>query len=44
VVLVDIAGNKVIRGGNNLAGGPVSSANKALMLKRVNERAFANKG
>lgn len=42
VTLVEIAGNKIIRGGNNLADGEISGANKARMLERVNERAFAN--
>lgn len=42
VTLVEIAGNKIIRGGNNLADGEITAANKARMLERVNERAFAN--
>lgn len=42
VTLVPIAGGKVIRGGNNLADGPVSEANKAAYLKRVLEWGFAH--
>jgi urease beta subunit len=43
VKLVDIAGKKVIRGGNNLAGGKVSAAGKKAALKRVRQNNFANK-
>ncbi|MDB5331856.1 MAG: Urease subunit beta [Phycisphaerales bacterium] len=42
VKLVDIAGNKVIRGGNNLADGPVSEAGKADAMRRVREGGFAH--
>ena len=42
VRLVDIAGKKVIRGGNNLAGGKVSAAGKKTALKRVQQKNFAN--
>src|SRR6185503_19000389 len=35
VSLIDIAGNRVIRGGNNLADGPVSDAGRQRMLERV---------
>ncbi len=42
VSLVDIAGNRVVRGGNNLADGPVSDAGKAAAMKRVAEHNFAN--
>ena len=42
VTLVEIAGNKVIRGGNNLADGPVSSDNCAATLQNITEREFAN--
>jgi urease subunit gamma/beta len=42
VSLVDIAGNRVIRGGNNLADGPVSDELKAVALKRVAEQNFAH--
>jgi urease subunit gamma/beta len=43
VKLVEIAGNKVIRGGNNLASGVVSESGKESALKNVNERNFAHK-
>lgn len=42
VTLVEIAGNKVIRGGNNLSNGQVGIANKKATLTRVSEREFAN--
>lgn len=42
VKLVEIAGKKVIRGGNNLASGKVSAAGKAAALKRVKQKGFAN--
>lgn len=42
VKLVEIAGKKVIRGGNNLAGGKVSPAGKKAALKRVKQNKFAN--
>jgi urease subunit gamma/beta len=42
VQLVPIAGNRVIRGGNNLASGPVSPAAKAAALTRVAEEHFAH--
>lgn len=42
VTLVEIAGNKVIRGGNNLADGQVGSSNRKATLTRIGERAFAN--
>lgn len=44
VTLIDIAGNKVIRGGNNLADGQVGASNKRATLTRIGERAFANQG
>jgi urease subunit gamma/beta len=44
VKLVDIAGNKVIRGGNNLADGPVSDAGKVEAMRRVREGGFAHDG
>jgi urease subunit gamma/beta len=44
VRLVEIAGNKVIRGGNNLANGKVSQRGKSAALKRVQTQGFANKG
>jgi urease subunit gamma/beta len=43
VQLVDIAGNRVIRGGNNLADGPVSDANRARTSERVRAGGFADK-
>jgi hypothetical protein len=42
VKLVEIAGKKVIRGGNNLASGKVSAAGKKAALKRVKQKNFAN--
>lgn len=42
VKLVEIAGKKVIRGGNNLANGKVSAAGKRAALKRVKKHGFAN--
>jgi urease subunit gamma/beta len=42
VKLVEIAGKKVIRGGNNLASGKVSAAGKKAALKRVKQNNFAN--
>ncbi len=41
VKLVEIAGKKVIRGGNNLASGKVSAATKKTALKRVKAKGFA---
>jgi urease subunit gamma/beta len=41
VKLVEIAGKKVIRGGNNLAGGKVSAAGKKAALKRVKAKGFS---
>lgn len=40
VRLVDIAGNRVIRGGNNIANGPVTDAGRELALKRAKENGF----
>lgn len=42
VTLVEIAGNRVIRGGNNLADGQVGASNRKATLTRIGERAFAN--
>lgn len=42
VHLVDIAGRRVIRGGNNLADGPVSDANRTEALKRAEAAGFAH--
>ncbi len=41
VKLVEIAGKKVIRGGNNLANGKVSAEGKKAALKRVKQKGFA---
>jgi urease subunit gamma/beta len=43
VQLVDIAGRRVIHGGNNLASGPVSDAGKAAAAKRVAQQGFSHK-
>jgi urease subunit gamma/beta len=42
VRLVEIAGRRVIRGGNNLADGPVSSENRQTALARVQANGFAH--
>lgn len=42
VTLVEIAGAKVIRGGNNLATGPVSEAGKQAALERIKANNFAH--
>jgi len=42
VRVVDIAGHRVIRGGNNLADGPVSAENREAALLRVQAGGFAN--
>ncbi|HTD65470.1 MAG TPA: urease subunit beta, partial [Candidatus Limnocylindria bacterium] len=42
VKLVEIAGNKVIRGGNNLASGEINEAGKAAAVERVKQNKFAN--
>ena len=42
VQLVDIAGAKVIRGGNNLADGPVSEAGLKVAMERVQNQGFAH--
>ncbi len=42
VKLVEIAGRKVIRGGNHLAAGKVSAAGRKSALKRVKAAAFAH--
>ena len=44
VKLVDIAGNKIIRGGNNLADGKVTAAGKKSALSRVAKQKFATPG
>ena len=43
VTLVDIAGGRVVRGGNNLTDGPVTPANLKATLERVEARGFANR-
>ena len=42
VQLVDIGGNRVIRGGNALADGPVSEAGLSLAMTRVRDLKFAD--
>lgn len=42
VKLVEIAGKKIIRGGNNLASGKVSAAGKKAALKRVKQKGFSH--
>ena len=42
VNLVAIAGNKAIKGGNNLANGAMSDEAKAAVLNRVTQNGFAN--
>ena len=42
VRLVALAGNKVIRGGNNLADGPADEANRRTALERIQKAGFAN--
>jgi urease beta subunit len=42
VQLIDIAGNRVIRGGNNLCDGPVSPENQKAALARVKAHGFGN--
>jgi urease subunit gamma/beta len=44
VKLVDIAGKRVIRGGNNLASGKVSEAGRKAAMKRVKTKGFATEG
>lgn len=43
VTLVEIAGNRVIRGGNALADGPVSDTGKAAAVNKINSSGFANR-
>jgi urease subunit gamma/beta len=40
VKLVEIAGNRIIHGGNNLADGPVSDSGRTVAMERVRENAF----
>jgi len=42
VRLVDIAGKRIVRGGNNLSDGKVSEAGRKAALKRVKQKKFAN--
>ena len=42
VALVDIAGNRVIQGGNGLASGPVSEEGRRKALTAVKQRGFAH--
>ena len=42
MVLVEIAGNRVIRGGNNLADGAVSDEGKEATLGRLGEQGFGH--
>jgi urease subunit gamma/beta len=42
VAIVAIAGSQVIRGGNNLADGPVSEANRAIAVNRAKQHGFAH--
>lgn len=42
VKLVDIAGKKVIRGGNNLANGKVSAVGRKAALKKVKAKGFSH--
>lgn len=42
VRLIPIAGKKVIRGGNNIAGGKVSAEGKRAALRKVKSRGFAH--
>jgi len=43
VTLVDIAGQRIIRGGNNLADGPVNDSNRAAALARAAAANFAHR-
>ena len=42
VKLVEIAGNKVIQGGNNLASGAVSDEGKRAAIHKIQQSGFAN--
>ena len=37
-----IAGNRVIRGGNNLAGGAITPENRDAAMRRVSDEYFAH--
>ena len=43
VRLVEIAGRRVIRGGNNLASGPVSAENREAAVQRLKAKGFAHR-
>jgi urease subunit gamma/beta len=43
VTLVEIAGKRIIRGGNNVADGPMNEANQKAAMTRVATQHFANK-
>ncbi|MFP6612460.1 MAG: urease subunit beta [Pirellulales bacterium] len=43
VSLVQIAGNRIIRGGNNLADGPADDAGKQAALQKIADQGFAHK-
>lgn len=43
VSVVEIAGNQVIRGGNNLADGTVDDAGKQAAMQRIRDQGFAHK-
>jgi len=43
VKLIPIAGKRVIRGGNNLASGPVSAAGRKAALRKIKAAGFAHK-
>ncbi len=43
VVLVEIAGHRIIRGGNNLADGPVDDSVKQAAMQRIADQGFAHK-
>jgi urease subunit gamma/beta len=43
VRLVEIAGNRVIRGGNNLGNGPVCDAGKEAAVQRAAQQGFSHK-
>jgi len=42
VILVDIAGHRIIRGGNNLAPGPVTLENRDTALQRIADNNFSH--
>jgi urease subunit gamma/beta len=42
VTLVDIAGNRVVRGGNNLVNGPANADHRPAAMDRVEARGFAS--